>query len=45
MMVERGDWFQALDVASKKDPKILNFYLMKYINEECLEKGEFNDAL
>lgn len=45
MMAERGDWAQALDIASKKDPSILNIYLMKYIDQECIEKGEFNDAL
>lgn len=34
-----------MDVASKKAPKVLNHYLMKYVNDVCLQKGEFNDAL
>lgn len=45
MMIDRGDWAQALDVASKRDISILNKYLMKYVREECLDKGQFNDAL
>ena len=45
MMIKRGDWAQALDIASKKAPAILNKYLMKYVNEQCLTNGQFNDAL
>lgn len=45
MLARAGNWSQALDVAKKKDPELLNEYLMMYINQICLPKGHFNDAL
>lgn len=45
MLARAGNWPQALDVARKKDPELLNEYLMNYINQVCLPKGLFNDAL
>ena len=45
MLVKSGNWPQALDAAKSKDTNLLNEYLMIYINQVCLPKGQFNDAL
>lgn len=45
MLVKSGNWPQALDTARKKDPNLLNEYMMIYVNQVCLPKGLFNDAL
>jgi intraflagellar transport protein 172 len=45
MLVKSGNWSQALDTAKAKDPNLLNDYLMAYLNQVCIPKGQFNDAL
>jgi len=44
LMIERGDWTQALSVASSKEPSLFEFYLLKYL-EETLISGRIGDCL
>ena len=45
MLVKSGNWSQALETAKRTDINLLNDYLMAYLNQVCLPKGLFNDAL
>ena len=44
VMIERGDWAQALTVAKSKSQELLEFYLIKFINS-ALTAGKFSDIV
>lgn len=44
VMVERGDWAQALTVAKSKSQELLEFYLIKFLNS-AMSAGRFADIV
>ena len=44
LMVNRGDWSQALDVAQKHGNEVLNHYIIRYL-KSCFDSGKFGEAL
>ena len=44
LMVQRGDWMQALTIANSKDKDLLNVYILKFLNYS-LKLGKINEAV